>query len=116
MPCALLHEQAVLFLDEPTSGVDPVALSSFWDLIDSLAAGGITVLVTTHYLHEAEYCNDRAMMHAGRIIATGSSRAIKERIPAPQDLKDTVPTMEDVFIALRERAEDRVQPTKGVDR
>ncbi|TVR69228.1 MAG: ABC transporter ATP-binding protein [Spirochaetaceae bacterium] len=100
LACALLHEPAVLFLDEPTSGVDPLARRSFWDLIDSLAAGGTTVLVTTHYLDEAEYCNELAMMHAGRIIATGSPRAIKEEVP-----EHTVPTMEEVFIALTERAE-----------
>lgn len=105
LACALLHEPVVLFLDEPTSGVDPVARRSFWDLIDSLAAGGTTVMVTTHYLDEAEYCNQLAMMHAGRIVATGTPGAIKERTPVPWSRDHTVPTMEEVFIALTEHAE-----------
>lgn len=129
LACALLHEPAVLFLDEPTSGVDPVARRSFWDLIDSLALGGTTVLVTTHYLDEAEYCNELAMMHAGRIIAVGSPRAIKEQAPGLSAGDERrarargsrareagtlrpeyrVPTLEEVFIALTERAEAQAE-------
>jgi ABC-2 type transport system ATP-binding protein len=70
--CAILHEPPILFLDEPTSGVDPIARRSFWELIYQLSAAGHTVFVTTHYMDEAEYCNRIALMYGGRIIALGS--------------------------------------------
>jgi ABC-2 type transport system ATP-binding protein len=69
--CAILHEPRILFLDEPTSGVDPIARRDFWDLIYQLSGAGQTVFVTTHYMEEAEYCHRLALMHAGRIIAMG---------------------------------------------
>ena len=69
--CAVLHQPRVLFLDEPTSGVDPLARRAFWDLIDELAHGGTTVLVSTHYMEEAEYCHQLILMNRGRIIAEG---------------------------------------------
>ncbi len=75
--CAILHEPPVLFLDEPTGGVDPVSRRQFWNLINDLADSGVTVLVTTHYLDEAEYCNDICLMHAGRIVAQGTPAALK---------------------------------------
>jgi len=75
--CAILHEPRILFLDEPTSGVDPVSRRRFWDLINELSDRGITVLVTTHYLDEAEYCNDIILMNAGRLIASGSPKQLK---------------------------------------
>src|SRR5207248_3733028 len=64
--CAILHEPPIVFLDEPTGGVDPISRRQFWMLIDNLAAGGTTVLVTTHYLDEAEHCHRIAIIHAGR--------------------------------------------------
>lgn len=67
--CAVLHEPPVLFLDEPTSGVDPLSRRRFWDLIQSLAESGTTVLVSTHYLEEAEYCHRVALMNRGRLVA-----------------------------------------------
>jgi ABC-2 type transport system ATP-binding protein len=70
--CAILHRPPVLFLDEPTSGVEPEARRRFWDLIHHLAAGGVTILVSTHYMDEAEYCNRIALIDAGRLIALGS--------------------------------------------
>ena len=76
--CALLHEPRVLFLDEPTGGVDPASRRDFWELINNLAETGVTVLVTTHYLDEAEYCNTVSLMHAGRIVAEGSPTSLKE--------------------------------------
>jgi ABC-2 type transport system ATP-binding protein len=75
--CALLHEPAILFLDEPTSGVDPVSRRDFWRLIDGLSAGGTTVLVTTHALDEAERCDRVAIIHAGRLAAIGTVTALK---------------------------------------
>jgi len=80
--CAILHEPPILFLDEPTSGVDPIARVSFWDLIYQLSAAGHTVFVTTHYMDEAEYCHRLALMGAGRVIALGSPAELKESLGA----------------------------------
>jgi ABC-2 type transport system ATP-binding protein len=76
--CAILHEPRILFLDEPTGGVDPVSRRHFWRLIDDLSRSGVTVLVTTHYLDEAEYCHRIAVIHAGRMAAIGSTRELKQ--------------------------------------
>jgi ABC-2 type transport system ATP-binding protein len=75
--CAILHEPPILFLDEPTSGVDPIARRNFWELIYQLSAAGHTIFVTTHYMDEAEYCNRVALMYGGRIIALGSPAELK---------------------------------------
>ena len=75
--CAILHEPPILFLDEPTGGVDPLARRQFWRLIDALSQSGVTVLVTTHYLDEAERCHRVALIHAGRLAAIGSPREVK---------------------------------------
>ena len=81
---ALLHEPAVLFLDEPTSGVDPLARQHFWDLIYDLADSGIGILVTTHYMDEAMFCDRLALMQAGEIIAEGTPDALLQReLPTP---------------------------------
>ena len=77
--CAVLHRPRIVFLDEPTSGVDPVMRRKFWELINDLSSQGITVLVTTHYLEEAEYCNDIILINAGKIIAGGSPKELKEQ-------------------------------------
>jgi ABC-2 type transport system ATP-binding protein len=77
LACAMLHEPQVIFLDEPTGGVDPIMRRKFWDLIRSLARQGTTVFVTTHYLDEAEYCNRIVLLHAGRVIASGSPEELK---------------------------------------
>jgi ABC-2 type transport system ATP-binding protein len=76
--CAILHEPAILFLDEPTGGVDPLSRRQFWRLIDSLAQSGVTVLVTTHYLDEAERCHRVALIHAGRLAALGTIGEVKQ--------------------------------------
>ncbi len=81
--CAVLHEPPVLFLDEPTSGVDPVSRRGFWDLIYSLAQGGTTVFVTTHYMEEAEYCNRLALMNRGRLIALDSPERLRNAMTEP---------------------------------
>jgi ABC-2 type transport system ATP-binding protein len=93
--CALLHDPQIIFLDEPTGGVDPEARRNFWDLIYRLAGEGKTVFVTTHYMDEAEFCNRVSIMYQGEIIALGS----------PQELKREVkqPSMQDVFIHLVDR-------------
>jgi len=74
---AVIHEPKIVFLDEPTSGVDPVSRRNFWDLINDLSAGGTTVLVTTHYLDEAEFCNDIILINAGKLVAQGNSKELK---------------------------------------
>jgi ABC-2 type transport system ATP-binding protein len=74
---AILHEPEMLFLDEPTAGVDPISRRAFWDLLYELAEGGTTVFVTTHYMDEAEHCQDLAFIHSGRIIAEGAPEEIK---------------------------------------
>jgi ABC-2 type transport system ATP-binding protein len=95
--CAILHEPPVLFLDEPTSGVDPIARRQFWDLIYGLSDKGNTIFVTTHYMEEAEYCNRLSLMYKGRMIALGTPAELKRRQGAV--------SMEEVFIASIE-AED----------
>ncbi|MGP0083965.1 MAG: ABC transporter ATP-binding protein [Steroidobacteraceae bacterium] len=75
--CAVLHRPPILFLDEPTSGVEPTSRRRFWDLIHALAADGVTVLVSTHYMDEAEYCHRAALINQGRIIALGSPDELK---------------------------------------
>lgn len=75
--CAVLHRPPILFLDEPTSGVEPASRRRFWDLIHSLASDGVTVLVSTHYMEEAEYCHRVALINHGRLIATGSPAELK---------------------------------------
>jgi len=78
--CAILHEPPILFLDEPTSGVDPIARRSFWELIYQLSAAGHTIFVTTHYMDEAEYCHRIALMYGGKVIALGSPDELKRSL------------------------------------
>jgi ABC-2 type transport system ATP-binding protein len=75
--CAILHQPRIVFLDEPTGGVDPISRRNFWELIGRLSAEGVTVLVTTHFLDEAEYCNDIILINAGKLIAGGSPVELK---------------------------------------
>ncbi len=76
--CAILHEPRIVFLDEPTGGVDPVSRRQFWRLIEDMSRRGITILVTTHYLDEAEHCHRIAIVNAGKLAAIGTSRQLKE--------------------------------------
>jgi len=130
---ALLHEPAVVFLDEPTSGVDPLARRRFWDLIADLAAEGTTVFVTTHFLDEAEYCNRLGLMHNGRLIALGTPEDLKarylarplyeleaspldaalERVRALPEVAEAHPFRSRIHVSLEDRA---VTPQALVDR
>jgi ABC-2 type transport system ATP-binding protein len=80
--CAILHQPPIVFLDEPTGGVDPLSRRQFWDLIGALSQRGTTVLVTTHYLDEAEHCHRLAVIHAGRLAALGTAAELKQRFAA----------------------------------
>jgi ABC-2 type transport system ATP-binding protein len=101
MACALMHEPEILFLDEPTSGVDPLARREFWSRMNALAEQGVTVMVTTHFMQEAEYCDRLAIMSAGEILALGTPTEIRAgaRTPALPE-----PTMEDAFVSLIQAA------------
>jgi len=101
MACALMHRPEILFLDEPTSGVDPIARREFWTRINALARQGVTVLVTTHFMEEAEYCDRLAIMAAGRILAMDEPAAIKA-LARSEDLPE--PSLEDAFIRLIENS------------
>ncbi len=80
MACSILHEPPVIFLDEPTSGVDPVSRRRFWDLISTMAQAGVTVFVTTHYMEEAEYCDRLALIYRGNIVAMGTPTELKTQV------------------------------------
>jgi ABC-2 type transport system ATP-binding protein len=95
--CSLLHRPAVLFLDEPTAGVDPAARRNFWNAIHNLAQAGTTVLVTTHYMDEAGRCDRLAMMSLGHLIALGTPADVARQVGGR--------TLEDAFIILQERDE-----------
>jgi len=95
--CAILHRPPIVFLDEPTSGVDPVARRQFWDLIYEMAASGTTVFVSTHYMDEAEYCHRIALMYHGRVIALGT--------PGELRAAHNGASMEGVFVSLIEGAD-----------
>jgi len=97
MACALMHEPEILFLDEPTSGVDPLARREFWMRTNQLAATGVTVLVTTHFMEEAEYCDRLVIMVEGDILTSGTPAEIKQQV---RNEKQPEPTMEDAFIHL----------------
>ena len=102
LACAVMHEPEALFLDEPTSGVDPITRREFWTHINGLVEKGVAVLVTTHFMDEAEYCDRIALIYRGRTIATGSPDDLKQRA-ADADTPD--PSLEDAFIALVEASD-----------
>jgi len=94
--CALLHDPEILFLDEPTAGVDPITRRHFWDFIRRLAGDGITVFITTHYMDEARYCEKIVMLNEGRIVAADSpENIIQSACPGKSDA-----TLDDAFVAL----------------
>ena len=104
LAAALMHEPEILFLDEPTSGVDPLARREFWNRINALAQGGVTVLVTTHFMEEAEYCDRLVIMADGEILEEGTPDDIKAR---HRSAAQSEPSMEDAFIALIKEREGR---------
>ena len=106
LACALMHRPPVLFLDEPTSGVDPITRREFWTHINGLSRKGVTIMVTTHFMDEAEYCDRVAMLYRARVIALDTPDALK-RGAATDDRPD--PTMEDAFIHLVESADDALE-------
>lgn len=97
LACAVMHEPAILFLDEPTSGVDPVTRREFWTHINGIVEMGVTVMVTTHFMDEAEYCDRIALVFRGKIIAAGSPDQLKEQTVTSLNAD---PSMEDAFISL----------------
>jgi ABC-2 type transport system ATP-binding protein len=101
--CATIHEPRLLFLDEPTSGVDPTARRQFWELLYQLAAGGVTLFVTTHYMDEATHCNRLAFIYRGRIIASGTPQEVKAGLAADTILQLEVDDGEGALAALEGR-------------
>ena len=100
LACALIHDPEIIFLDEPTSGVDPVSRRNFWRAIKKLSSEGKTIIVTTHYLEEAEYCHRLAIMHEGKIVALESPSTLKEKFGKR--------TIQEVFIAIMGRSGNEV--------
>ena len=101
MAAALLHRPQILFLDEPTSGADPFARREFWQRIIALAGNGVTVIVTTHFMAEAEYCDRALILDGGKVLAQGTPAELRALAPA---VAGRVATMEDAFIAIVEKA------------
>ena len=97
LSCAIMHNPEILFLDEPTSGIDPITRREFWTHINNIVEKGITVMVTTHFMDEAEYCDRISLIYRGKLIATGTPDGLRNQVKSPE-LTD--PTMEDAFIAL----------------
>ncbi|MGS3182837.1 ATP-binding cassette domain-containing protein [Aeromonas taiwanensis] len=115
LACALLHAPPLLFLDEPTSGVDPVTRREFWSHINALADHGVTVLVTTHFMDEAEYCDRIALIYRGKLLALGTPDELKGQAAQAMPVNSShtmalpttsLPTMEEAFITLVERASE----------
>jgi ABC-2 type transport system ATP-binding protein len=106
----LLHEPEILFLDEPTSGADPMARREFWARITALAEQGVTVIITTHFMEEAEYCDRVVILDSGRVLAQGAPAEIRAR--GRSDARPE-PTMEDAFIAIVDVARHGAPPSQA---
>lgn len=106
--CAILHEPPIIFLDEPTSGVDPVSRRSFWDLIYRMSAEGVTVFVTTHYMDEADYCDRLALIYRGRLIAEGTPQQLKEEYMVKDVLEIEVDDVVGAMETLKRRGIESV--------
>jgi ABC-2 type transport system ATP-binding protein len=108
LSAAILHQPEVLFLDEPTSGVDPISRRSFWDLLYTLVARGISVFITTHYMDEAEHCHKLAFIQHGEIIAQGSPGEIKKNMMPGQVLEIDTDQAGKVIKILREASQNKI--------
>ncbi len=97
LSCSIMHNPVVLFLDEPTSGVDPLTRREFWNHMNAMVEKGVTIVVTTHFMEEAEYCDEIGLIHQGRMIASGSPEKLKDRVRS-QAVPE--PTLEDAFVEL----------------
>ncbi len=104
LSCAIMHEPPVLFLDEPTSGVDPLTRREFWGFINAMVARGVTIMVTTHFMDEAEYCDRVALIYRGKCIAIDTPEALQASVKSEARPH---PTLEDAFIALIEAQDKR---------
>jgi len=111
LACAVMHEPAVLFLDEPTSGVDPITRREFWTHINGMVERGVTVMVTTHFMDEAEYCDRIGLVYRGRVIAMGSPDDLKDGVRGPDLIE---PSLEDAFVTLVEK--DDQDQAQGLNR
>ena len=113
LSCSLMHHPEVLFLDEPTSGVDPITRREFWNHINGLVEKGVTVMVTTHFMDEAEYCDRIGLVYRSKLITIGTPDELKEKV---RTSANPFPTLEDAFIALIEnydREEDAAHPNSS---
>lgn len=108
LACASMHHPPVLFLDEPTSGVDPITRREFWNHINGLVGKGVTIMITTHFMEEAEYCDRIALVYRGKIIKLDTPNALKDSVRSSTNPN---PTMEDAFIEMIERYD--LQPASG---
>jgi ABC-2 type transport system ATP-binding protein len=104
MAAALLHEPEILFLDEPTSGADPLARREFWRRITDLAERGVSVIITTHFMEEAEYCDRVVILVDGSVLAQGTPAEVRDR---GRSASGRSPTMEDAFIGIVEEAREK---------
>jgi ABC-2 type transport system ATP-binding protein len=109
LACAVMHNPHVLFLDEPTSGVDPITRREFWTHINGLVEKGVTVMVTTHFMDEAEYCDRIALVYRGKIIALGEPDQLREEAASTETPN---PTMEETFIKLIEEFDAKNQTSQ----
>jgi ABC-2 type transport system ATP-binding protein len=110
LACAIMHRPAVLFLDEPTSGVDPITRREFWARINAMVGRGVTVMVTTHFLDEAEYCDRIGLVYQGQMIATGTPGELKAKV---RTAEQPDPTLEDAFIGLVEEHDRKPHASEG---
>ena len=131
--CAIIHKPPIVFLDEPTSGVDPISRRQFWDLIYELSGEGVTVFVTTHYMDEAEYCDRLGLIYRGELIALGTPEALKTQsmqedvlevlcdgaeaaMADIERIEKITPSLEDVFVSLIEARDRTQEPQQEVQR
>ncbi len=109
LACAIMHQPEILFLDEPTSGVDPITRREFWNHINAMVEKGVAIIVTTHFMDEAEYCDRIGLINQGRLVMIGSPDELKESVASP-DLP--APTLEDAFILLSTRSREDADAAK----